>query len=276
MVTIRISNDENGNLTYSLLIAETSRFSCSTILSVTMSLTAAGAISEHTVPSEKTLSTSDRSFDSKGNEEGVLSDERDIATNVISVDDDASLNPWTIRAFFIGLGLSAFGGVLAEIYYFKPQTVTVSLMFLAVVSYILGVSMETFIPRRGLLRYLNPGPFNKKENAFIIIMASASAKSALGTEVLAVQRVPTLLFSTSWLWNWWYDEKHPVISIKDVIPRCATIAVHVRCALRGRDGSTEEAQNLLHGVCCYIFLGAFPRMDISASDRLFNFLPCSS
>ncbi|KAG2062938.1 OPT oligopeptide transporter [Suillus decipiens] len=62
-------------------------------------------------------------------------------------------------------------------------------MFLAVVSYILGIFMETFIPRRGLLRYLNPGPFNKKENAFIVIMASASANSALGTEVLAVQRL---------------------------------------------------------------------------------------
>ncbi|KAG1846054.1 OPT oligopeptide transporter protein-domain-containing protein [Suillus subalutaceus] len=147
---------------------------------ITMSLTAAGAISEHTVPSEKALSTSDNS---------VLSDERDIATNVISVDDDDSLNPWTIRAFFIGLGLSTFGGVLAEIYYFKPQSISVSLMFLAVVSYILGVSMETFIPRRGLLRYLNPGPFNKKENAFIVIMASASANSALGTDVLAVQRL---------------------------------------------------------------------------------------
>jgi hypothetical protein len=36
------------------------------------------------------------------------------------------------------------------------QTVTVSLMFLADVSYILGVSMETFIPRCGILRYLNP------------------------------------------------------------------------------------------------------------------------
>ncbi|KAG1878204.1 OPT oligopeptide transporter protein-domain-containing protein [Suillus subluteus] len=159
-----------------------------------MSLTAAGAISEHTVPSDKALSTSDNSFDRRSNvdadsEEGVLSDERDIATNVISVDDDASLNPWTIRAFFIGLGLSAFGGVLAEIYYFKPQTVTVSLMFLAVVSYILGVSMETFIPRRGFLRYLNPGPFNKKENALVVIMASASANSALGTEILAVQRL---------------------------------------------------------------------------------------
>ncbi|KAG2138157.1 OPT oligopeptide transporter protein-domain-containing protein [Suillus cothurnatus] len=123
------------------------------------------------------------------NEQGVLSDERDIATHVISVDDNASLNPWTLRAFFIGLGLSTFGGVLAEIYYFKPQTVSVSLMFLVVVSYILGVFMETFIPRRGLLRYLNPGPFNKKENAFIVIMASASANTALGADVLAVQRL---------------------------------------------------------------------------------------
>lgn len=33
------------------------------------------------------------------------------------------------------------------------------------------------------------GPFNKKENAFVIIMASAAANSALGTEVLAVQRL---------------------------------------------------------------------------------------
>jgi len=42
----------------------------------------------------------------------VLHDERDIATHVISVSDDPSLSPWTFRAFFIGIGLSAFGGVL--------------------------------------------------------------------------------------------------------------------------------------------------------------------
>ncbi|KAG1765012.1 OPT oligopeptide transporter protein-domain-containing protein [Suillus occidentalis] len=164
-----------------------------------MSLTAAGDIREHPVPSEKVFSTSDKSIDGTSDietaivdadsEESVLSDERDIATRIISVDDDPSLNPWTFRAFFIGLGLSTFGGVLAEIYYFKPQTVLVSLMFLAVMSYVLGIFMETFIPRRGFLRYLNPGPFNKKENAFIVIMASASATSALGTEVLAVQRL---------------------------------------------------------------------------------------
>lgn len=63
------------------------------------------------------------------------------------------------------------GGVLtmheAEIYYFKPQTVLVSTMFLAIISYVLGLAMETFIPTAGWFRYLNPGPFNKKENAMI-------------------------------------------------------------------------------------------------------------
>lgn len=43
---------------------------------------------------------------------GVLHNERDIVTNVISVADDPSLNPWTVRAFIIGIGLSTFGGVL--------------------------------------------------------------------------------------------------------------------------------------------------------------------
>ncbi|KII92275.1 hypothetical protein PLICRDRAFT_50693 [Plicaturopsis crispa FD-325 SS-3] len=120
----------------------------------------------------------------------VLTTERDVATHVVSLDDDPSLNPWTFRAFFIGIGLSAFGGVLAEIYYFKPQTVGVSTLFLAIIAYVLGLAFETLIPRKGVLgRFLNPGPFNKKENAFAVIMASAASNSALGTEVLAVQRL---------------------------------------------------------------------------------------
>ncbi|KAI6039134.1 OPT oligopeptide transporter protein-domain-containing protein [Pisolithus marmoratus] len=119
----------------------------------------------------------------------VFNDERELVSHVISTDDDPSLNPWTFRSFFIGVGLSAFGSALAEIYYFKPQTLTVSLMFLAIISYIIGTAMETLIPRRGIFRWLNPHPFNKKENAFVIIMASAAANAALATEVLAVQRM---------------------------------------------------------------------------------------
>ena len=45
---------------------------------------------------------------------GVLDSERDIATNIITVHDDPTLNPWTLRAFVLGFGLSAFGGVLGK------------------------------------------------------------------------------------------------------------------------------------------------------------------
>ncbi|KAF8120908.1 OPT oligopeptide transporter protein-domain-containing protein [Boletus edulis] len=42
----------------------------------------------------------------------VLDSGREIATYVISVDDHPFLNPWTFRAFFLGLGLSTFAHLL--------------------------------------------------------------------------------------------------------------------------------------------------------------------
>ena len=45
---------------------------------------------------------------------GNLDTERDVATHIISVHDDPTMNPWTLRAFIVGLGLSAFGGVLGK------------------------------------------------------------------------------------------------------------------------------------------------------------------
>ncbi|KAG1829215.1 OPT oligopeptide transporter protein-domain-containing protein [Suillus subalutaceus] len=194
-------------------------------------------------------------------EEGVLSNERDIATHVISVDDDPSLNPWTFRAFFIGLGLSTFGGVL------------VSLMFLAVVSYILGIFMETFIPRRGLLRYLNPGPFNKKENAFVVIMASASANSALGTEVLAVQRLyynitPNagasvfLLFSSQLLGYGIGGMMRGILLYpsKMLYPGVLPLLSMFDALYEGGNDSTEKAQSLLHCVYCLPTMPAVSRV----------------
>ena len=86
--------------------------------------------------------------------------------------------------------MSLFGSVLATIYYFKPQTVFVSVIFLAVISYILGELMEKLIPKGGWIgRWFNPHKFNHKEHAAIVIMSSAAANCALGTEVLAVQRL---------------------------------------------------------------------------------------
>lgn len=123
---------------------------------------------------------------------GVLESERDIATHVVSLHDDPTLNCWTIRAFLIGLGLSTFGGVLGTLhslffyYHYSQvvcfsgdlllqtgvlyliksfhvlalnsvkQTVSVSTMFLAIISYVLGIAWENLIPSRGIFRWLNP------------------------------------------------------------------------------------------------------------------------
>jgi len=89
--------------------------------------------------SEKVVEVTD---DYDSNE--VLQDERDIVTRVLSVDDDPTLSPWTLRAFVIAIGLSVFAGALgkhltrglhlftqrfstAEIYYFKPVSTLVKL-----------------------------------------------------------------------------------------------------------------------------------------------------
>ena len=52
----------------------------------------------------------------------VLQDERDIATHVISIEDDSTLSPWTFLSLVLGMGLSAFGGVLGEIPSSLPST----------------------------------------------------------------------------------------------------------------------------------------------------------
>jgi hypothetical protein len=50
--------------------------------------------------------------------------------------------------------------------------------------------MSHAIPRWGPVgRFLNPGPFNMKEHAAIVIMASAASNSAVSTLVIAAQKL---------------------------------------------------------------------------------------
>jgi hypothetical protein len=60
---------------------------------------------------------------------------------------------------------------------------------MTVIGYALG-ELLAMIPRKGaFLKFLNPFPFNSKEHAFIIIMASAAATNSVSTEILAAQRL---------------------------------------------------------------------------------------
>ncbi|KAF2664769.1 OPT superfamily oligopeptide transporter [Microthyrium microscopicum] len=115
---------------------------------------------------------------------------RDLVTEVLSVEDDPTLSPWTFRMWFVGVGVSVFAGTITTINTFKPQSIHIHLVFVAVITYILGTAMAVVLPSKGKLgRILNPGPFNKKEHSAICIMVAASAATPEAMQVLAVQRL---------------------------------------------------------------------------------------
>lgn len=73
---------------------------------------------------------------------------------------------------------------------FKPQSVSVSIIFLTVISYVGGNAMAYLIPQRGpISRWLNPHAFNSKEHLAIVIMSSSASEAARATEVLAAQKL---------------------------------------------------------------------------------------
>ncbi|KAH9939462.1 OPT oligopeptide transporter [Amylocystis lapponica] len=120
-------------------------------------------------------------------EEYRVEEAYEVAIKVLSTKDDTELAAVTFRTIFLGLGFSAFGAVLAQIYYFKPQTLSVSVLLLLVLSYWFGNGMHHFLPSKGVFRYINPGPFNIKEHVAIIIMSSTASTSATAIQVVSVQ-----------------------------------------------------------------------------------------
>ncbi|KAL0579510.1 hypothetical protein V5O48_002503 [Marasmius crinis-equi] len=135
-------------------------------------------------------------LDDNGKERPITTDV-DVATRLISLEDDPTLPCFTFRMWTLGLGLSCFGAVLGQIFYFRPQTIFVSPLFLQIIAYILGVGLEVVIPGPGNVtpglktrdtafwRFFNPGPFNLKEHVAITIFASTASESALAISIFA-------------------------------------------------------------------------------------------
>ncbi|KAF7307899.1 hypothetical protein MKEN_01150600 [Mycena kentingensis (nom. inval.)] len=134
-------------------------------------------------------------LDDNGKERPIVTDV-DVATRLISLEDDPTLQAFTFRMWLLGLGLSCFGAVLGQIFYFRPQTVFVSQLFLQILAYLLGVGLQEIIPgpfnerfttpNNAFWRFMNPGPFNIKEHVAITIFSSTAAHSALAISIFAV------------------------------------------------------------------------------------------
>ncbi|KAJ3542748.1 hypothetical protein NMY22_g3390 [Coprinellus aureogranulatus] len=143
----------------------------------------------------------------------------DVATRLISLEDDPTLPCFTFRMWFLGIGLACFGAVLGQIFYFRPQTVFVSQLFIQIIAYILGRVLEEIIPGPGneskrlqtkdtrFWRFFNPGPFNIKEHVAITIFASTAADSALAINIFAADD----LFYGIQVWSLAYRFGLPVL-----------------------------------------------------------------
>jgi OPT family oligopeptide transporter len=79
---------------------------------------------------------------------------------------------------------------METIYFFRPVTLDVSNIFLALLSYIFGTFLKWALPKTCFVgRWFNPHPFNMKEHAAMVVIASSGAQTALAVEVIAVQRL---------------------------------------------------------------------------------------
>ncbi|KZT69481.1 OPT superfamily oligopeptide transporter [Daedalea quercina L-15889] len=137
-------------------------------------------------------------LDDSGKERPIET-ESDYALRLVSLDDDPSLPSLTFRTWFLGLGLACFAAVLGELFYFRPQTVQVSGLFLQVFGFILGRGLEIVLPgpnhatpkmrtsNTRFWRFINPGPFNIKEHVAISIMSTTASDQAIAISVFAAQ-----------------------------------------------------------------------------------------
>ncbi|KAJ7027092.1 OPT oligopeptide transporter [Mycena alexandri] len=132
--------------------------------------------------------------------ERPIDTDADYATRLVSLDDDPTLRVFTFRMWFLGLGLSCFSAVLGQIFYFRPQTIYVSQLFIQILGFILGRIMEWIVPgpsETALIRtsdnwfwrFMNHGPFNLKEHVALVIMASTASSSALAISIFASQEL---------------------------------------------------------------------------------------
>ncbi|KAI0947802.1 hypothetical protein AcW1_009469 [Taiwanofungus camphoratus] len=109
---------------------------------------------------------------------------RPLKTNIVW----KKLMKWRPRCCRLRM-IRSFRLVLAQIYYFKPQTLSVSVLLLLILSYWFGNGLHMIFPWKGIFKWINPGPFNIKEHVAIIIMSSAVSTSAAAIQAISVQEL---------------------------------------------------------------------------------------
>ena len=101
----------------------------------------------------------------------------------------------TIRAWAIGMFLTTVGAGLNSLFSLRAPSISISAIVALLIAYPLGAGWAKVMPSIRFTAFgrqlnLNPGPFNYKEHALIVIMANASIGSgaAYFTDTIQVQK----------------------------------------------------------------------------------------
>lgn len=111
----------------------------------------------------------------------------------------------TVRAWVLGLLLTTLGSALNMLFALRSPSITITATVTQLVAYPFGVGWTMIMPNRvfnlfGLKFNLNPGPFNFKEHALIVIMANAAYGGGVGyfTDILQAQ---VGFYGLNWGWG---------------------------------------------------------------------------
>ncbi|KAJ3027326.1 UNVERIFIED_CONTAM: hypothetical protein HDU68_004024 [Siphonaria sp. JEL0065] len=107
----------------------------------------------------------------------------DVIKAIVSAEDDPTEPVLTFRFWFLATFLGSFSGCLGQLYTFKPQTVSVSSLMLAVFGYVIGLGLAKVLPKGRL----NPGKFTKKELALIVIAAATAGNGVASTNIIGAK-----------------------------------------------------------------------------------------
>jgi OPT family oligopeptide transporter len=132
-------------------------------------------------------SFNDKNVDDYGPNESMSGKENFIIPEVaatVPITDDPTLPVSTLRVYIISTFLIILTSFCAQFYFFRFNSVTLDTTVHIVLAYPMGVLMQK-IP----FKFLNPGKFNRKEHALIIIICSNAVSFQYGIIQLVIQRL---------------------------------------------------------------------------------------
>lgn len=154
----------------------------------------------NTVSESSFVKTVDDEEVQRFNGEPVITNGRDVSRYVVDLRDDGD-PALTLRSLTLGTVFAGLGAALCQIYQFKPVQMTVSMVFLLLLTYTAGNTWAKVLPTKKMvtgtrfealgpiLEILNPGPFGLKEHAIASLVASTAAGQSTAVLNFAVQRL---------------------------------------------------------------------------------------